>query len=73
MKDPFAEQKERLATMYGRPFPNLKCMTCLHNALDDEYAGQITDDEELDQLHRQRREKMRQRAWERRNKERSKK
>jgi|APGre2960657444_1045066.scaffolds.fasta_scaffold406251_1 hypothetical protein len=66
MKDPFAELKERLATMYGRPFPNLKCMTCLHNALDDDYGGQITDDEELDQLHMQRREKMRQRRWEQR-------
>ena len=61
-----AELRQRLATVYGRAFPHLTCAKCMHNALDDEYAGQITDDEELDELHMQRREKMRQRHWEQR-------
>lgn len=41
----------------------------MRNALDDAYAGQIT---ELDELHAQRRAKLRQREWERRCRERKK-
>ena len=40
---------------YTCAFSNLRCGICIDHALDDDYAGQITDDEELDRLHHERR------------------
>lgn len=39
---------------FGRPFPNLRCATCMANALDEENESQITDDEELDRMKKER-------------------
>jgi hypothetical protein len=56
-----AKQRLLVEARFGRPFPELKCPYCINNALDDEFNGQITDDEELEALVRARRQARRDR------------
>jgi len=59
---PYWEKKRKLVEeLYGRSFPSLTCVYCIEHALDDDYGGQISDDEELDQLHKERRRKIKDR------------
>lgn len=46
--------RKQVEASFGRPFPNLGCATCMAHALDDDYDGQITDDEELNQMKKDR-------------------
>lgn len=39
--------QNKLLQKYGRRFENARCITCMSNALRDDFNGSLTDDEEL--------------------------
>lgn len=54
MEHPLETLRKAVEARFGRPFPNLRCAMCMDHALDDDDESQITDDEELDRMKRDR-------------------